>query len=277
MVAPTLTVDTSGNPFVEFFIDAGDLDPAAERLRLYRFSDNRQWKVRGGWDIAVGVAVLDFECPFGVDATYRAEVFDGAGLSLGFTDYATVTLDVGSVWVHNPLVPAEGIELGAAALLDDSGARATRRPIVGSVVYTEGSMLGRWIGSGRRGVVDYSLGFAVESLDLADRFQGMLGDYNTRQVGVLCVRTPPPVRIPRTFFTSVPDPTEVSVDVQWGGQRTDIVFTATEVDPPFVGLVTPLLTYDDLDAAYSTYDERDAAYATYTDMDRDYSLAGLAG
>jgi hypothetical protein len=125
--------------------------------------------------------------------------------------------------------------------------------------------------------VDYSLGFAVESLDLADRFQGMLGDYNTRQVGVLCVRTPPPVRIPRTFFTSVPDPTEVSVDVQWGGQRTDIVFTATEVDPPFVGLVTPLLTYDDLDAAYSTYDDRDAAYATYTDMDRDYSLAGLAG
>lgn len=275
MAAPELTPDTSGNPFVEVFCNPDDLDPAVARIRLYRFSDNRQWKVRGGWDIAPGVAALDFECPFGVDASYRAELFDGDGLSLGFTEYATITLDVASVWVHNPLVPAEGIDLGGAALLD-RGARATR-PAVGGVVYTEGSTVGRWIGNGRRGLVDYPMGFAVETVDLMDRLQAMLGDYTTMQLGVLCVRTPPPARVPRTLFTAVPDPDEVSIDVQWGGERSEFLFSVTEVDPPFVGIVAPLLTYDDLDAAYATYTARDAAYASYTDMDRDYSLAGLAG
>jgi hypothetical protein len=116
----------------------------------------------------------------------------------------------------------------------------------------------------------------VEDTGRADMLQAMLGDYVTQQVAVLCIRTPPPVRIPRTFFAAVSDPEEIDINTKWGGGITRFAFSATEVEPPYAGLVTPLLTYDDLDAAYATYTARDAAYSSYTEQDRDYSLAGLA-
>lgn len=276
MAGPELTSNTAGAPYVEVFFNPADLPAGAASLRVYRFSDNRTWLVRGGVDIAVGVAVLDFECPFRVPATYRAEVFNDAGLSLGYTEVSTTVLNVSGVWVHNPLDPNTAVGLGPIALLRVTAAKNTR-PTVGEVVYTEGSSVGQWVGTRRRGVTDMPFGLAVTSVQDADMIQDMLGHYETDRVSILCIRTPPPVRIPRTFFAAVTDLDERSRDVQWGGQRTDLLFSATEVAPPFPGLVVPLLTYDDLDAAYVTYDARDAAYATYTDQDRDYSLAGLAG
>lgn len=275
MAAPTLTPDTTGNPRVEVFLDTGDLEAGTTRLRLWRYSEGREWLVRGGVDIVPGVAALDWEAPFQTPAQYRAEMFNSGGVSLGFTDVAQVTLDVDTVWVHNPLVPTNAVNLGPIGLLDVDP--TTMRPLVGGVVYGEFDTVGRRIGAGRRGVTAKQFGFAVETVADAEALQRMLGSYETQQVGVLCIRTPPPARFPRTFFASVDSPREVDRDVRWGGSRTDLLFEATEVRPPFPGITTPLLTYDDLDAAYSTYTARDAAYSSYTEMDRDYALAGLAG
>jgi len=276
MAAPTLTAYTDINPWVEVFLSGGDVAVGTVRLRYYRYSEDRVWLVRGGVDVAPGVAALDFECPFQTQATYRAEQFDATGVSLGFTDAASITLSVSDVWVHNPLVPTGGVSFGSYGLKDGSF-DGTSRPTVGEVVYPEGAVVGHRIGSARRGLVSQSVGLAVDSLEQADALQAMLGTYTTAQIGVLCIRTPPGVRVPRTFFAAVRDPQEVDINVNWGGgERTDFWFTADEVAPPFSGLVVPLLTYDDLDVAYATYALRDAAYATYTEQDRDYSLAGLA-
>lgn len=274
MAGPDLTPDLTGNPFVEVFFDPGDLDGDATKLRIYRYSEDRTWLVRGGVDVAVGVAAIDWEVPFQTQATYRAEMFDASGASLGYTDTSVITLDVSDVWVHNPLVPTVAVNLGPHGLLDVT--TVNRRPTVGSAAFTEGSITAQHTGSRRRGVVNMPLGFAVDSLDDMDTIQTMLGTYEVPQLGVLCLRTPPPARIPRTFFTSVSNPDEVGVDTQWGGERSNFFFEATEVKSPYPGIVTPLLTYDDLDAAYATYEDRDAAYATYTEQDRDYSLAGFA-
>jgi hypothetical protein len=260
---------------VEVFFDSADVDPDTHHLRMWRFSDDRQWLVRGGVDIAPGVAALDWECPFQTQALYRAELFAADGTSIGWTESSTVTLDVNDVWVHNPLVPTTAVALGEFALLDGTASRNVR-PTVGQVVYGEDDVVGRWIGTRRRGVTDMPFGLAVESVEDADALQAMLGDHLVRRLGVLCIRTPPPVRIPRTLFAAVQEPDERDVNVRWGGSRTDLVFTATEVKPPFEGITTPLLTYDDLDAAFATYTERDAAFATYTEMDRAYEYAGLA-
>lgn len=276
MPGPMLTADTTGNPRVEVFPDSGDLPVGTSRLRIYRFDGERQWLVRGGVDIAPGVAAIDWECPFRTEALYRAEAFAADGASLGFTESSSITLDVGDVWVHNPLAPMDAVSLGEFALLAETAARNIR-PTVGDVVYGEGDVAGRWVGTRRRGVSGMPFGFAVESVADADALQEMLGSYIVQQLGVLCIRTPPPVRIPRTFFAAVSEPDEQDINVKWGGSRTDFVFVATEVRPPFEGIATPLLTYDDLDAAFSTYTEQDAAFATYTDRDRAYEYAGFAG
>lgn len=272
MAGPELTIDTTANPRVEVFFDPSDLDPDTARLRMYRLSEGRTWKVRGGIDTAVGVAALDWECPFWVEAAYRAEMFDIDGVSLGFTDSTSTVLEVDDVWVHNPLDPSGGVSLGPHGLLEHGG---VTRPTVGSVVFTEGATVGVRMGARRRGVVGLQMGFAAETVAVADALSAMLGTYETPQLGVLCLRSPGPVRIPRTFFISVDDPTEVDLDIAWGGKRSNFFFTATEVAPPHPGLVPPFLTYEDMQAAYSTYEAAEAAYATYEEAQRDYSLAGL--
>lgn len=275
MAAPELTVNTDGNPWVEVYMDAADIDPDATHVRFWRFSDGRQWLVRGGVDVIPGSAVLDWEAPFGVPSQYRLEVFDG-DTQLGFTDVAQVTLAVTDVWVHNPLVPTGGVSLGEFALLDGSFSRNTR-PTVGDVVWGEGDVTGTWVGSRRRGLTGAPVGFAVESLDDADALHAMLGTYETQQLGVLCIRTPPPVRIPRTLFAAVTEPEEQSLNVNWGGgERTNFLFTATEVRPPHPGITTPLLTYSDWSAAFSLYSEQSAEVASYTSVSRSYEYAGLA-
>lgn len=275
MPGPELTVDTTGNPRVEVYTDPADLDADTVQMRLWRFSDDRQWLVRGGVDVTPGSAVLDWEVPFQTVAQYRWQMFAAGGAEIGFTDVSQVTVDVSDVWVHNPLIPTAGISLGPLALLGGSFSK-NMRPTVGDVFWGEGDVVGTWVGSRRRGLTSAPVGFAVESLEDADALQAMLGTYETQQLGVLCIRTPPPVRVPRTFFAAVQDPQEVDRDVSVGGTRTDFVFTATEVHPPHPGITTPLLTYSDMSAAFSTYTELSVEFATYTESARAYAYAGLA-
>jgi len=272
MTGPTLTANLDGNPWVEVFHDPGDLDPTCTRLRMYRYSEDRIWLVRGGVDVAPGVAALDFEVPFKTQATYRAEQFNSSGVSLGFTDSTSITLDVTGTWVHQPLQPL----LAAQVELNEKTAAELTRPTPADRIYTEGAFVARHIGKGRRGLVNVPVSFAAFG-DQADAFQTILGTYVTRQVAVLCMRTSDAVRWPRTFFASSDALAEQDVSVRFGGDWVDFTGNFDEVAPPFSGLVVPLLTYDDLDVAYATYALRDAAYATYTEQDRDYSLAGLAG
>lgn len=275
MAAPELTFDGTGNPFVEVFFDPSGFPAEVTRLTVWRYSEGREWQVRGGVSVAPGAAVLDFEVPPGSSA-YRAEMFDAAGVSLGWTETSALEVPDFGVTLHNPLDPTVYVRLSTLAVLD-SLLGTGGRPTVGSVLFPEGRTVGVHVGARRRGVVGLRFGVALESVADVDLLQSMLGGYGESRVAVLCVRTPQPVRVPRTLFLSVSDPEEVDFDVRWGGSRMDFLFTGTEVAPPFPGLAVPLLSYDDLDIAYPSLDARDAAYSSYTEMDRDYSLAGMAG
>lgn len=272
MAGPLLTVDTSGNPRVEVFFDPDDLDPDTARVRMWRYSEDREWLVRGGVDVAPGIAALDWEVPFQTPATYRLEQFAADDIPLGFTDPSTVTVDYTGTVVHQPLSP----DLWAPVRILSGSAATLTRPFDGEFVETEGSVVGHWVGSVRRGLRDVPVSLLTETLEAAGQLQEALGTYMTRQVGVLCIRTSDGIRWPRTFFAQG-DLTEVERNVKFRGQLIQFDAQMNEAKPPYPGLVVPLLTYDDLDVAYATYDLRDAAYATYTAQDRDYSLAGLAG
>ena len=272
MTGPTLTAYTTGNPWVEVYFNPADVHVDCEMLTIYRFSENRTWKVRGGVDVAPGVAAQDFEVPFGVESVYRAEQFDVNGLSLGFTDTSAITLDVEGTWVHNPLEPSDALEV---EIDDVSGDRLTR-PTPGELVYIEGATVARRIGERRRGLEGVRVSLSVFGTANADTLQGMLGSYESSRVAVLCLRTSESVRWPRTFFFGTDELDERPVDVQVGGDWVQFVADVDEVEPPFPGLVRPLLTYDDLDAAFPDYDDQDTEFGTYTAKDRAYEYAGFA-
>jgi hypothetical protein len=272
MPGPLLTADVTGNPWVEVFFDPGDLDPDCVRLRIYRQSENRTWLVRGGVDVATGVAALDFEAPFQTTSSYRAAQYDVAGEFIAYTESSDTVLDVDGTWIHNPLEPAGGIFVE----LDDESAREISRPTPGELVYPEAAEIPHRIGSIRRGVEGASVVFNIDGVSNMTKFDEMLGAYGTQKVGVLCLRTSDPVMWPRTFFVAADAFPVTDKTIRFGGDWVQVRASCDEVQPPYEGLVVPLLTYDDLDAAYADYDARDAAYATYTEQDRDYSLAGLA-
>jgi hypothetical protein len=251
--------------------------PDATYVDIYRLAEGRSYLVRGGVKVYAvgGVTVVDFEAPFGIPITYRAEMFadqDGT-TSLGFTGSSDAFLDVGTTCVHQPLNP----ELAVWPTRLQSTAADISRTTPGELVYTEGASVGTWIGQDRRGIEGLTFDFLTRTLDEARTFQAMLGGYGTSSVAVLCIRTPPPMRIPRVFFGTVAELHEVSVDVANGGEAVQFQFVSDEAQPPAPGLVTAILSRDDIDAAYPTREARAAAYLTRLDRDRDYSLAGLAG
>ena len=272
MAGPTLTQNLDGNPWVEVFFNPADLDPACTSLRIYRFSEGRTWLVRGGVDIAPGVAAIDFEVPFGVPSSYRAEMFNSSGVSLGFTDISETTVNVEGTWVHQPLQPTLAIQMTNLS----GSAETLTRPTPGEVVYVEGAPVGRHIGSRRHGLQSVPVVLLAETLTAANAFQAMLGTYEVQQIPVLCIRTSEDIRWPRTFFASTGELFERELTVHAGGELVQFEGDFDEVAPPFPGLVKPLLTYDDIDAAFATYDAADAAFATYTERDRAYEYAGLA-
>lgn len=269
MVTATITPFLSGLSSAEVFFTGFGSDVAFHTLT--RIAAGRRQPVRGGVAIAPDVPVRDYEIEPSVPVVYETAMFDVDGVPLGTFQSAPVTMWFDS-FIHQPLDPA--LWVAPHAILAGTAETITRDTPHESV-YVEDASVARRIGSRRRGIDGLKFSFLTDEAG-ADMFSSMLGSYDSRQVGVLCIRTPSPMRIPRTFFASVSDVTEVEVDVHMGGDSVRIEFTATETTSPFAGLVKPTLTYDDLDAAYSSYDYRDAAYDMYTDMDRDYSLAGYA-
>lgn len=227
--------------------------------------------VRGGVSLSTSSpAAVDNEAPFGVLTSYQAELFDGTGLSLGFTDAATVTLDVTQSWIHQPLSPILAIPI--RIFTTTSGAVQWVNP--GELLYPEGATVGTQIGGQRQGIQGLAFGFRVASPADADELLSMFGSYTTDFPAVVCIRTPPPVRLPRVLFLNSTGPVETS---QANFSYITYAMTGNEVQPPTPGLVIPLLRREDMDAAYATRADMDAAYATRLAADTDYSKAGLAG
>ncbi len=270
--APTLTAFTDANPAPRALVTFTTLVAGTQTINVYRTAVGRQMKVRGGVNLyAVGGAVvMDYEAPFGVPAVYQAEQFDITGTSLGFTDQATVTLTVTDTWVHQPLSPTLAVK---ARLMMDS-ANDMVRPTPGGVYWPEGATVGRQIGGQRTGLQGTAIHLRMGNAADVDKLSSMFGGYSTDFPAVLCIRTPPTIRLPRVLFAGCLDPHEVIF-----GNYSLLTWqmTVNEVSPPAPGLVIPSLRRKDIDFAYATRAARAAAYATRLARDSDFSLAGVAG
>lgn len=276
--APDLTVtpalDANPCPRVEVLIT--DISPGVPVVDVYRLAAGREYKMRGGVQAAVSGALtrIDFEIPFGVPVTYRAEMFDSDGVSLGFTETVTVQLDVAETWVHNPLDPQ-----GATTVAFwETAARSLTRPSDGEVVYPLGRSVGVIVAGQRHGLVGAVLDIVVDSVDQADRVQNMLGGYDRRAVPVICFRigSNDRVRLPRPLFAGILTLSENDLTYVLGGDQITFGMTGDEVAPPTPALIVPLLTRADLNAFYPSRAALNAAYLTRLDANRDYAKAGTA-
>jgi hypothetical protein len=273
---PTVVAKPNGAPVPSVQITLSDVAPGTQVVNLYRIADGRQFPVRGGIrKFAVGGAsVVDWEAPFGVPITYRAEFFADAEatISLGFSDPVVVQLDVARAWIHQPLNP--GLSVSPEMLWGTALERTRETP--GELVYVQGAETATWVGGRRRGAQDVPFALLVDR-DGADAFQALLGGYTQQQSAVLCIRTPSAMRVPRTFFATVSSVKETTLNRPGGGEAIQVDFTATETRPPAPGLVAALLRRMDVDAAYPTRAARASAYLTRLERDSDYSLVGAAG
>lgn len=274
---PVLTatpVDDSA-PAPRMIVLVDDLPPAVNALTLSRTAENRTEDVRGAIRVSVssGFSRPDFTAPFGVPSIYRARMYVGT-VDVGWTDTVTAQLDSEDCWVHNPLDPTGAVLIDIA----DSSGRALTRPTTGEVFYPENRSLGVLVSGRRRGLEGVEMFFSTTSVEVAAKFEAMLGGYNDddQTIPILCIRTPPWIDIPRTFYAWIQALTKKPINVHMGGTLREWEGSGDEMAPPAPGLVVALLTRDDISAYYATRNALSAAYATRTAIDRDYSKAGTA-
>lgn len=273
-MAITLLTDVTAAPFVEVFID--ELIPEAAAITVYRLSGGREFLMRGAVRAPTAGAFtrIDFEIPFNVPVTYRAELFDAAGESLGFTDSATTTLLCDDTWMHNPLDPAGGVKVFFG---EDSNWKVTR-PTPGVVSRPLGRRVGVVLSEPRYGVAGLDLVVRTSSDADADAVQAMMG--GDGMPPIVCIRlgvADQRLRLPQPLFLSALSVTEVDMDHRWGGTELAHSFSGDEVDPPIPGLFIPLLTRADLNAFFATRAALNAGGLLRLDLNRRYDLAGTAG
>lgn len=275
MSAPTLTayVDAAPCPRVEVFFPSFDAGTAS--VTVYRLAGGQERQMRGAVRAASGGTLtrIDFEVPFNMPVTYRAEQFDAAGVSLGFTPSASVTVASDDTWMHNPLNPE-----GSAVVFFGDDDWVVTRPTPGVVSHPKGRRVGVVLSEPRQGVSGLKLSVRTSTEDDANRVQAMCGENDMPPV--LCVRLGSQdqrLRLPQPLFLSALVVSEVDMDTRWGGSELAHMVEGDEVDPPIPGLFIPLLTRADLNAYFATRAALNAGGLTRSDINRRYDLAGAAG
>lgn len=270
----TLLSDVTAAPFVEVLLD--DLVPEAATVTVYRLAAGREFQMRGAVKAPTAGAFtrIDFEIPFNTLVTYRAELFDASGDSLGFTDSASITVDCADTWIHNPLDPAGGVKVFFG---ENSGWQITR-PTPGEVSRPLGRRVGVVLSEPRQGVTGLGLVVRTSTDADADMVQAMMGDNGMPPI--ICIRLgsrDQHLRLPRPLFLSALTVHEIDMDTRWGGSELAHQLEGDEVDPPIPGLFIPLLTAADINVSFATAGVLNSAHLLALDVNRRYDLAGAAG
>jgi hypothetical protein len=259
---PTLTPhsDDAPSPRVDVLFSLGELTPAVWAT-VYQISVAGQFPVRNGVRLSAsgGVFATDYETPLGVPVTYRAEMFNGAGVSLGFTGSASTQVDIdpSNVVVQDFLAPRNAIRVDA----DTSFA--------GTVTSSRDSQ--RYVAGTRTVVLQGPLGLAqkiplrvnTRSLADADRLAAILVE------GTCLIRSMPGVvRVSPLLYVAFPDVPQIPVDVQYGGEWVAWDLTGDQISRPDLPIIDSVASNARYAAAFATNAAAAAAYATNFDAIR---------
>ncbi|KAB1639870.1 hypothetical protein [Pseudoclavibacter terrae] len=253
------------------------LPAGAHTLTVVREAPRQTMQVRGAVRKRVSrlASALDFEVPFDVECSYYAIVYNDRDVEIARTGSSSITVGSESpdhARIHNPLDPSTSV-----LVRFEASAVATRsRHFDGEVLRPQGRRLGVVVSSGRSGYRGLALDVIAETMEQSEKIDDLFGTGRSR-LPVLCVRVPKShyrMRFPPTLMVAVLNPDAVPI-------LTDDAeiwrLTGDEVTPPAPAVVVPILTRDDLDAAYATRDAMDADNVTRFAASRRYDLAGGAG
>lgn len=258
---PSPFVSMDPQPRVELLFDS--LPAEAVFARVVQISSEGERTVRtdtvGGVVYAAGgFTVTDYEPPLGVPVTYRAMQYNAAGSELGWTDSATVRLDIdpSMVVVSDPLSPGVAVMVEAK---DDFGSRASvsRQVSLVRIGFDTVALMGS---AGLASDVPVS----VQTKTLADAAQLV----RVLRNGYVLVRSmPAPLPLfPRNLHAVIPVVDPVPVDVHWGGEWVLFPLVGQEVTRSELPIVEPTVTWDQVVAAYPTWDALLAAHSTWLDL-----------
>lgn len=228
-------VDMDPSPRVDVFIDDADLDPSTVTVSVHQMSVAGDVVVRGMDHVLStgGFAGTDYEVPFGVPVTYKVQQHDVDGIDLGYVLELVTQVDVGEgvAVLSDPLSPGVAVMVNALA---DFGGKLTRNRK--ARVYRAGTRTVALMGL-RSLLEDVPLHCETESIDDADALETLLD-----AAGML-VRVPPNTRLPLVMYAVVPEPEQVPIDVQFGGELVEWNLTGDEVSRPSLDILVAVINY----------------------------------
>jgi hypothetical protein len=238
--APTLTQRSTPSPSVEVYFPTLDAD--ADFITIYRVADGLTETVRGALlaSVAGDFVVTDYEVPFGIVATYTAQITDSGGAT-ALSLPASTTYAETRVWLSNPLDPTESftIELQAASFAN------RRRNPLNTATYVMGipRPFNQYFGPG-----------ALQSVPL-EIWSRTQGETDSMQLvghdGQILIRTPATFDpIPRNLYASVQELTHSHLGVILSGQPVVWTLTVDESQPISPAIIRPLVTWADWTTAF---------------------------
>lgn len=281
LMVPALTAFTDA-PRVEVVFDV--LPPAAAMATIRATIAGRTSEVRGAIRTSVSGALnrTDFEAPDGVPVTYRAELFNAAGVSIGFTSDATITVPASDfdgafhyVWLHSPTDPSTAVRVAWGR--DALSRISTQSP--GSVEWAQGRRLGLALSSRRTGMIAVPMDVVTDTLEDAAKVDALFGGPQRARQPVVCVRMSPSLaitRLPAVWFAGILEQS-YEPDMTMGSERTVWRLRGDEVAPPVPAIVIPLLRRKDIAAFYATRQAVRNDNQSRFALSRRYELAGLGG
>lgn len=254
--APLLTPFTDAAPCPRVRIEFTEFDAGTETATVHRVADGEDLIVPGADNVGAlgGLVRTDFYPPFGVPVRYYAEQFDAAGLRIGVTASATVTLDVVDAWISSPIDPRKSVRVDMEA----EAASSLVNP-VDAVVHNIG---GRriLIAEASYGLDDLDMSFWVLTVAEQRTAAALFRDAD----GVVVFRVPPPMEIPRVLYAfGVPRRSETNLP----GGVEDFLFslTVTEVSAPTTQVIVAQLPYSRFARYFPSYRAFKSAYSSYRD------------
>lgn len=255
--------DMAPSPRVDLFVDAADLNPATETITVHEISAAGDVEVRNMRRVSAlgGFAGTDYWVPLGVPVTYKVQQFDASGGELGYVLELTTQVNIGDGYavLSDPLVPGNAVMVEAH--VEFGGELRRSRP---ARVYRAGYQTRALMGL--RGLLeDVPLRCQTKSLSDADALEDVLSGS-----GFLVRLMPSGGRLPLLMHVVVPDPVQVPVDVQYGGEWIRWELTGQEISRPEIDILVAVISYGRFEAYMNTLTDNSYAkaaelWSTYLD------------
>ncbi len=257
---PTVDVLTDWSPTPRCRITFGELPVGAELADIYRYTDSGSQIVPNGEKIgaAGGLSIVDYYAPLGSTVQYRAHAFDADENDLGFSPANAGLIPIYDVTiVQSPSDPT----IFATVEMVDTAASDLVNPVNGQtynlgdrrLVITETTQM----------LSGVDMGFYTSDDEQYAAVLALVKNDN----GQICYRTPPPMLVPRVFYTwGQPHRQEFNrprglEDVQW-------INTVDEVSPPAANVIASANTFLPYETFFPTFAAFEAAYQNFLDAEQ---------